>query len=82
MKVLGYRILEGSYNGVPFKTVHVSVQKEGNGIYGTFAVNEKINYDNFKAILDEQKIPLEKFIGLDLNFYYDKWGKVNYFTII
>lgn len=82
MKVLGYKVLEGTYNGQPFKTVAVSVQQEGKGIYGTYCVNEKIKYDVFINILNEQKIPLEKFIGLDLNFYYDKYGKVNYFTTI
>lgn len=75
MKILGYRIQEGVYNEAPYKNVILYTELKNDKTFGICTDMHKIKYDHFINMLIEAKIGIDNVVGLEVNFYYDKYAR-------
>lgn len=80
MKVLGYEIKKGNFkdsktgNIIDYHNVIIHFAKEGENIKGVCTEEMKIKYNQFIDMLNNSKIGIDNFIGMDVNIYCDRFG--------
>jgi hypothetical protein len=78
MKVTGYAIQQGEYNGNHYHNVvfHGLIDANRDNAVGSLTETAKVKYADALVILGIKEADLKSVVGMGLIFMHDKYGKV------
>jgi len=83
MNVVGIGIKKGNYNGNDYHNVvfHGLISASEKG-FGNFVEQVKVNYNFLLGFLKITQDQIPGLVGREILFAYDKYGKVEYVTVL